>query len=132
MLILDLQMSVHLWPDDLGVATRRAPVAILREQAGFLSNKTLHLVEGRVKSEASDNNQFLHNFYLVAPALDRYQFLLFTIEHDVDFYPIKILSEQEHSVVANTEDEFTTKLADLFASDKTKKVVHALIAQSQS
>jgi hypothetical protein len=122
----------NLWPTDIAVATRRAPVAILRQQANFLSDTTLHLVEGRVKSNASDNNQFLHHFYLVAPALDRYQFLLFTIEHDTDFYPIKICSEKGHTAVANSEEEFTTQLADLFSFEETKKVIHALIAQSQS
>jgi hypothetical protein len=122
----------NLWPTDIVVSKRRAPVALLREQANFLSDTTLHLVEGRVNSKASDKNQFWHDFYLVAPALDRYQFRLFTIEHDTDFYPLKLLSEEGQSVVAKSEEDFTTQLADLFASEKTKKVIHALIAQSQT
>jgi hypothetical protein len=121
-----------LWPDDIGVSSLRAPVTILREQAGFLSDKTLHIVEGAVRSKTSDDNKFLHAFYLEAPALDRYRFYLFSIEHDTDFYPLKILSEEGQPVVAKSEEDFTTQLADLFASEKTKNVVHALIAQSQS
>ena len=121
-----------LWPDDIGVSNLRAPVTILREQAGFLSDKTLHIVEGLVKSQTSDENKFLHAFYLEAPALDRYQFYLFSIEHDTDFYPVKILSEGQSSFVAKSEEELMTQLANLFSSEKTKKVVHALIAQSQS
>ncbi|MEN8221399.1 MAG: hypothetical protein ABFS56_34690 [Pseudomonadota bacterium] len=122
----------NLWPDDIGISSLRAPVTILREQAGFLSDKTLHIVEGAVRTKTSDENKFLHTFYLEAPALDRYRFYLFSIEHDTNFYPLNILSEEGQSIVAKSEDDFTTQLADLFASEKTKKVIHALIAQSQT
>jgi hypothetical protein len=120
-----------LWPDNLSIAGLRAPVTILREQAGFLSHKTKHLVEGLVKSKTSDNHRFSHDFYLVAPALDRYRFLLLSIEHDTDFYPLKMSSESNPETTVNSEEELMTKLAQLFSSEKTQRVIHALLAQSQ-
>jgi hypothetical protein len=122
----------NLWPDDIANSNLRSPVAILREQARFLAEKTRHLLEGFVRTKVLANNQLSHFFYIEAPKLDGYQFHLFTIEHQTDFYPVKIFSDSDHYVIAKSEEELMKRLSDLLSSEKTKKVIHALIAQSQS
>ena len=41
-----------LWAEDIGVTTVKTPVAILKEQASLLGNKTQNLVIGEVLSSS--------------------------------------------------------------------------------
>lgn len=134
----------NLWPDDIGSSKLRAPVVILREQAKFLGERTQRLVTGCIQSIPPKNNQFSYTFCLVAPILNQYQFPLFTIEHDIDFYPLKVFPRFEElfqifnndddvgtHIEVHSEQEFIALLISLFSSPETRRVIHALMAQSQ-
>jgi hypothetical protein len=134
----------NLWPDDIGAPKLRAPVVILREQARFLGERTCKLVMGSVQSVPPKNNQFTYTFCLVAPILNQYQFPLFTIGHEIDFYPLKVYPRFEELfqifnsdddlgtyIEVHSEEEFINLLIDLFSSSETRRVIHTLMAQSQ-
>jgi hypothetical protein len=144
-----------LWPKDIGHANMRAPVTILREQALLLGDKTQNLVKADVDTLSPSlvdrmgspyqyygqpESVFVHNFYLVAPALDNYRYKLFDIAHPVDLYPVdfhldediqeELLSQNgKGTLSAQTEDEFIDILGKILNSRKAKHVVHALLAQ---
>jgi hypothetical protein len=53
------------WPTDFGVATEVTPLTILKEQAGFLGQRTKNLIEGRVQTKVEDKLELRHSFYPV-------------------------------------------------------------------
>lgn len=139
-----------LWPTDISVYKLRAPITLMREQAGFLCEQTGGLVDGEVTTKvlipsvfvrlAQEEGaevvkcEFEHSFYVVAPALDRYQFLLFSILHPNTFYPLFVstgIKEFPEKMKVESEEEFVKTLVALFSSAETKRIIHALLAQSQ-
>lgn len=130
-------MSVRhsLWPEDIAVTDEVAPVVILKEQASLLGQRTNNLVEARVLPGQSHYSEypFVYYFELVAPALDHYRYRLFEIAHGVEFYPVRIEFEEFATPRdAPGEDEFLLELAAIFSSDRTKRIVSSLIAQSKA
>jgi hypothetical protein len=122
-----------LWPNDIAISNNnlRAPVTILRQQATFLGEQTQNLVVAEVNSENRDGT-FWYGFNLVAPALGNYRYRLFSIIHSINFYPIEIdFFGVDGLIKVSSEQEFIESLKTIFASEKTKQVVQALMAQSQ-
>jgi len=94
-------------------------------------------------SQAQINNSrsFVFDFYITAPALGNYRYLLFRICHGFDVYPVTIfidgdlreeLQAESGNLVANSETEFEQCLARIFSSPKTKKVISVLFSQVES
>ena len=133
-----------LWPDDIAVAdSSKFPVIILRQQATLLGQKTQNIVEGEVRSIFDDihaspkKTYFGHEFNIVAPALGNYRFRLFNLEHSDDVYPSTIyISEEreegEKAIIVESDEGLIEALREIFATEKTKRIIHALIAQSQA
>jgi hypothetical protein len=114
----------------------RTPLAILREQAALLGEKTQNLVEATVATSVS-GPQFIHRFNLVVPSMDDYTYELFTVMHGVGIYPITVHGA---NVVADylggdtlaTEQEFIEWLRRELSSAGTKRIVSNLLAQVTS
>ena len=126
-------MATHttdFWPNDIGEPELRTPVALLREQATALGEKTRNVVTAEVESD-SEGKLFVHNLYLVAPSI-RYRYQLLTIRHPILFYPMTVTTPNTPKWIAVTsEGEFLDWLKTVLASEDTKRVIRALIAQSQ-
>ena len=128
-------LIVDLWPEDIGVAEDMvSPASVLREQAALLGQKTKNLVqaEARMTGESKDA-EFAYSFYLLAPAMGSYRFHLFYILHPLDFYPLKFgcdYVEPTVEIIAS-EEGLLRKLRDVFAAEKTVRVIKAIIAQSK-
>lgn len=145
-------MVEDLWPQELEAAKIRTPVSILKEQASLLGQKTKNLVEGRVAITEKGTN-LSYSFSLVAPALNNYRYLLFTISHDIRMYPLFISVEEEilaeinpelfeewgtsagllassHTEKAENEAEFLELLKRIFSATKTKQLIAAMLSQS--
>lgn len=147
-------MSQSLWPEDLSVSQVRPPIAILREQATFLGNSTNAIVSGLVTPDAkqivsgslfnarliprSEDETFSYNFYITAPSLGSYRYLLLTVSHGFNLYPVKIVAEEDimqdlgaesESLVATSEEEFENCLARIFNAGKTRRVIAGLLSQ---
>ena len=125
--------KIDLWPTEFGVTDENMPVAILKEQASLLHEKTGWSLEGKVSTHV-EGKSFEHYFYIVAPALDNYHYRLFKVKHEIEPFPLWIYSEAlpnpEHE--AGTSDEFIQALKAIFASEKTRKLVVTLLAQIKS
>jgi hypothetical protein len=148
-----------LWPVILPTSEIPAPLSILREQASLLESKTNGLVKAEVRSsgvklfakerfvegeQVEDEDEQVerigpqgprvrHSFYLVAPALENYRYLLFEVTSYIeDFYPLTINFSPVGKLKVESEDEFKEALKKIFASEKTLKVIRSLIAQSQA
>lgn len=146
-------MVEDLWPQELESTKIRPPVSILKEQASLLGQKTKNLVEGLVTITESREN-LAYSFYLAAPALNNYRYLLFTMHHDIRMYPLYIHVEQEilkeinpdlydswsgltadllagsHNEKADNEAEFLELLKKIFSASKTKQLIGAMLSQS--
>jgi len=119
-----------LWPDDINQPPNiQTPVTIMKEQAALLGQKTSNLVVGDVRTYA-DNNGFHQVFNLEAPSLGGYKYELLRVIHSIKLYPVDIHFD-DRTIRAESQEEFVEKLREIFAHDKTKNVIQALIAQSQ-
>lgn len=126
--------ELDLWPDDIGHSDIVAPVTIMRQQASFLGRKTQNIIEGDVVTKFNqDNENFVHYFFLVAPALQDYRYKLFTIRHEISFYPLFLHSERTDNkeVTVPNQDVFLKVLMKEFNSEKTRSVIESMVAQSE-
>ena len=120
-----------LWPDDFGQDNSTPPVTILREQADLLGRKTRGTVEGLVKTSREVDN-FVHQFFAVAPALDNYTYLLFVVVHPIQFYPLEIRAAvMGRGFRSASEEQFIEHLRTILTSDETKRLITALRVQSE-
>jgi hypothetical protein len=136
-----------LWPQDLDTVDAKAPVTILKEQGMYLANRTKGIVVGNVKPVKSVPGipgamPFLYAFLIQSDALGGYRFELFRVGHKVSMYPVfiqldtDILSQfpperrEGGEVRSDNELQFLDDLRIIFASQQTKQVIHALLAQA--
>jgi hypothetical protein len=125
-----------LWPNDIDVTEVLTPLAIMRYQAGQLRQRTKSLLEAEVDTEEPDGGKVVHHFDIVAPALDRYRYRLFTVSHDRALvYPVTLSAPwqddwNQRDEEASTQDEFVKRMAGLLTSDHVKSVIQSLVAQS--
>ncbi len=134
-----------LWPDDIQVVKVKAPVTILREQASLLGQRTKNIVRAEVHVVAGLHfHPFVFSFHIVGPALGNYRYKLFEIRHGIELYPARIALDDEESVKeifpwitnsgrvveAGSEEEFMEYLRRIFESQKTRRVIGAILAQS--
>ncbi len=145
----------NLWPIEIEFEGLKAPVTILREQATLLGDKTKNIVLAEVQESsqiAISEIQFDFIFYfnIVAPALGNYRYRLFKIGYQIDLYPLSIYIDSDiikdlaknniltgdpkikigGPVIVKTEKEFVELLRAIFNTEKTKRVLAAILAQS--
>ena len=131
-----MPVSNDLWPDDIAVTDMLTPLSILKEQASNLGGRTKNLVQGELvqritRREDEPLDSFIFSFYLKAPALQNYKYQLFWVTYPISFYPLTIHSGGSDSdITVNSQDELVNELRNIFSQEKTKTVIHALIAQS--
>ncbi len=130
-----------LWPNDVALTDIVSPAAILRYQAGQLRAKTRNLLEADVEIVPDDKNVKIE-FYVIAPALDRYRVLLFSVTHRPELvYPVTVIDEclcdeevydERDSGYPEAADqkEFTRLLSIVLASPRTRSVIQSLLARS--
>jgi hypothetical protein len=141
-----------LWPGDFDkIEAANAPVTILRQQAALLSQKMKNLIEGQVGigTASSPPYQFSYSFYITCPSLN-YHYEPFFLGHNVDLYPATLHLDSDIAaelsgpnylvslgvigadIQTNSEDELKDILRKIFASQKVKKVIQALLGQLQT
>jgi hypothetical protein len=114
-----------LW-GDIEAANIRTPVAILREQASVLGEKTRLVIDAQV-STVIWRGDFVHHFKLVVPALEDYTYELFDIRHGVGLYPVFADNQR-----LENEEKFIGWLRDKLSSPETKRIISNLLAQANS
>jgi hypothetical protein len=149
----------NLWPTDLAPTVERTPLTILKEQAAQLGVRTKNLLEGRVDTtthleflaptknlleghvifpqDEVQSRVFRHVFSIVAPSLGGYRYELLAVGHRVEPYPLVAHfyghpSAKPESKELASEAAFIDYLREVFASDETRRIIGALLAQVQS
>ena len=133
----------NLWPD-FSIETTRSPKTILKEQAGYLMEKTNNVLSANIETVHSQGD-IIHQFYVVAPAMNNYRYMLFSVKHKiVAYYPLNVLTEMivqedaegtfsfEIPVGAKNEEEFIEILSRIFKDTDTMRVISSLLSQSLS
>lgn len=123
-------MSENLWPAAFGEVAQKPPVAILREQAQALGERTANIVVGRVALDPEAVNEFSYAFDVYAAPLG-YKTELFQVRHGIELYPVRIFVNGDLVHTAAHPEELAARLKDLFAREGTKKTIASLIAQSK-
>jgi hypothetical protein len=151
-----------LWPEQIAESDQVSPLSILNEQAALLGKKTQGFVEGEVaraaipmsplhrgnsliylsaigeahevpKAMAPKEPTLVYSFYLKVPALDNYRFLLLTVMHGHEFYPLALsYMITNESVSAKSEEEFLHWLGQFLARKETVSLIQSLREQARA
>jgi hypothetical protein len=126
--------SENLWPTQFVEVAVPTPIAILRQQGTALGEMTKNIVLGRAHTEGgSEPGGFRQVFELYCPPLGYAVPLLF-VEHGIDLYPVTIRVVQEADVpplTAGNPESFRQRLKEVFARDKTQRMIASLLAQAR-
>ena len=121
----------NLWPEFV-VEKVRSPKTILKEQAGYLMKMTKNILSADVETtQERSTGQIIHNFYVVAPAMDNYRYRVFNVSHDVIYYPLSVMYRGRFIAVTN-EEEFLSVLSEIFKDGDTARIISSLLAQSMA
>jgi len=126
-------MPDNLWGDGEFVSDVKAPVAILKEQAAVLTNLTKGVLQGTVKVLRAQSAISNIELRIMAPALDNYHYLVADVYHPTEVYPVQVIdptNKTEYS--ADDEEQFKDALRKVFQSDKVRRAIAMLIAQSEA
>lgn len=143
-----------LWPDFKEIAPDKTPIAIIKEHASKLEDKTNYMVSADLEKDdiigeiqlydldrykGSVESPFQYTFYLIARVLN-YRYKLFSIAHDIFLYPIyffdidkdikdELYPYNKGAISINNENDLLAFLKNIFRAKKTIKVIQALISQ---
>lgn len=137
----------NIWPEFLEDEDKiaRPPIALINEYAQELPARTANYVVAKVlKLNSKTSQQFSYSMVLSSPALGGYSFRMFDIHYSVEMYPLALkideaimeelkLPSYNGSEFYRVVDEPSLKsvLGLIFASNKVRKIVRALIAQAK-
>ena len=121
---------------DFQVEAIRTPVQILREQAAALGPKTRNLVvaevdtSARARSFGLDEKAFVHQLTLVVPSLDDYRYLLLSLSHGIELYPVQVESfANDVNMDVASEEKLNEVLQNVLSAPKTKNIISSLLGQ---
>lgn len=141
-------MPDDLWPDNLlDPEAFSPPIAIVRQQARLLGQRTGNVVMGSVDRLKSEDENFRYSFNLTVPSLS-YRFSLFVLEYNVEGFPVHIILDERvarelrikqrvhgravaYVLTAGSENELVGILRLIFAAEKTRSIIRTLVAQAE-
>lgn len=121
-------MSESFWGAIPAAASIATPNSILTEQGRILKDATKGALVGETTKKGF-NGGFQIDFFLRAESLNNYKFYLFKVLHDVELYPLAIISNNQMRYECGTEESFKKNLREILSSDSTRKIIEALLAQ---
>jgi hypothetical protein len=124
----------NLW-GDLGLEELiRTPVDILKEQANLLSTLTKGILFGDIKINKGTAGEIYLEMSIVAPAMDNYRFNVLDIKHGLELYPAIVVqpNSNEKRIECQNEEELTAALGDILGSERVRRVIRSLVAQSKA
>lgn len=108
------------------------PIAVLKELAQGLEKRTKGLLIGKVEQTSYDSD-FTLEFYISAPSLNNYSYEVFSLSHNLNFYPLQIKSSSERGYLkVENQEDLEKQLKTIFSSSEVKKVINGLLAQINS
>jgi len=128
----------NFFDDVIEETSVKPPIAVLKELAQELAQKTQGLLVGKVE-QSNLSNEFSLEFYITAPSLNNYSYEVFRVNHNLDFYPLKLtinatrLPNRSYAVEkVENQEKFEETLKIIFSSPEVKKVINGLLAQIKS
>jgi len=113
----------------------RTPTQVLKEQATVLSDMTSGVLQGDVSVNRT-GDQFSLSLDIVVPALDNYHYNAAVATHGVELYPVTLRSGWDYSKESRLkcadEREFEKALEQILSSEKVRRVIASLLAQSRA
>ena len=126
-------MSNGLWGDLPSGENLRTPATILNEQIAELQRGTNGLLTGHLSAQQQED-AMEQDFYVIAPALNRYAVKILRIKHGMDLYPCHVWASQisANAVRAGDEEDFVAILKSILQHEKTRAIIAGLLAQIRS
>ncbi|MBF0294024.1 MAG: hypothetical protein HQL96_02455 [Magnetococcales bacterium] len=118
----------NFWPE-VSKETLFSPVGVLREQAGYLAEKTNHAIVAEVRRIRSSDD-FVYGFDLHVPVL-KYRYRLFTIMYELYIFPIKITTD-DNQWSCYDQIKYIMCIKDILSSDKTKNILITLLSHVEA
>jgi hypothetical protein len=122
----------NMWGEFDNPVNQRTPTSILREQAAILNQLTKGVLIGSIEQEPAPNNVLVYNFAITAPAINNHKFTILTVQYAITIYPLT-LTDRTTQVQRQclNEEAFTTTLKGILSSLQVRRVISALLIQSQ-
>ncbi|WP_394753942.1 hypothetical protein [Crenothrix sp.] len=129
----------NLWGEINNLPKVKAPVAVLNEQAQFLSDLTGGLLTGEISQVERSGDRFIYSFYIHASSLNNYYYFVLRIDHDIHLYPLNLTTDKDDSpwasssgTICNDVNEFEIELGKIFSSSVVQRVISGLLSQIQT
>ena len=130
---------IDKWPESFEVNPEKSPYVIINTQASQLGLKTNQIVKAEVQQASRTSGKFEYAFYLVAPALDNYRFLLFYFIYSLEQWPVEIQLDSDigdelnitGTASASNEEGLLDVLGKIFHSKKTTRIISVLLSESE-
>lgn len=116
------------------------PLVLLKKQGVYLEEMTNGVLTTEIDTRIFEHKDwksgkaFKIHYFIKAPLLGDYSFLLFYLVHDfIDIYPIRIgtLEEKKPTIVDNL-NEFEKVLGKCLSNKRTKQIINNLYLRSKS
>ncbi len=129
----------NFWPKITKTKTD-TPLALIKQQGKFLEEHTSGVLTYHInkkpteKKGAQSGKAMRYDFYINAPHMDNFKFMLFYVIHDlVVVYPATIVyyTDDEPQQV-HSKEEFEAALKNILSKESTKNILESLLAQSES
>lgn len=151
-----MNLLKNLWTAIGEIPDIETPYSILKKQAQYLNEVTKNLIEGQIKTEqissssietwspdaedglirrdSSPSQSWSKNYFLIYSPILNWEYSLFEIAYDnINLYPVSFLKNGRYTYyIARNENEFQEKLAEIFNSAETKRIITAIVSQSRA
>ncbi len=123
----------NLWGDLPTVEDVATPLRMMREQANILRQATRGVLLASITTTPLSEGRMRHSFYLVAPLLNDYRHLLFSVEHGIEPYPAEVTPLlASKPLQCGNQTAFENLLQQILRRRDTREALGALIANSQA
>lgn len=130
----------NLWPENIEeLEGFETPKSVLESQSTYLSKATYGEVYASVdeRFDKFSNATFIFEFNIRGKYLDTYKFTAFTIEHDIQIYPLTIQFDEDiakevgadpftNGLKIKNPEEFEKTLVGVFKSKKMENVIKSI------
>lgn len=126
----------NLWGTLPSAAEIATPTKILKEQAVLLQNGTKGVLKGTV-TVSQEAGSFEIELAIVAPLIDYYRYVALVATHSLDMYPVVVApgwdrDNASEKIDCHTQAQFEDAIAHVLSSERIRRVVASLLAQSRS
>lgn len=124
----------NLWGEIPEADENESPTSILDAQAEILSEKTGNILTGVVLSGRSED-RICAEFSIRVRSLNNFEITLLRITHDVFMYPVlltDLLGTTDEVKQCPDADTFKKELSIILQSDRAKRVLSSLLAQTNA